>query len=94
MHFFFLNRRQKLNKNCKNTICLVANILETAGNIAKSSQFHVLLSVGLGMIIGLKLYRKKYFYSKLTASLRQEKKKNFGSKFGGGVSFHTTILQS
>ena len=46
------------------------------------------------MIIGLKLYRKKYFYSKLTASLRQEKKKNFGSKFGGGVSFHTTILQS
>jgi len=37
MHFFYLTNIIKIDKNCKNT--KIANILETVGKIAKSSNF-------------------------------------------------------
>jgi len=53
---------EKKGKNTKN-----ANILDTAVNIAKSSKFQpktILLAVQI-MIIGFKLYQKKYFFNRI-----------------------------
>jgi len=72
----------------------IADIIKTAGNIAKSSKFQsqaLLLGVLQGMIIGLILHQKNC--SKLNAIFKVVKM-NFGSKFGAWVSFHTAILQS
>ena len=73
----------------------IANILETAGSIAKSSkfQFWALLSGVLqGKITGLKIYRKN-FCSKLNVIFKAVKM-NSGGKFGSWVSFYTTTFKS
>jgi len=62
----------------------IANILKTAGNIAKSleSQSKGFLQ-GMVVII-FKLYRKKL------SQIFKVVKMNFGSKFAAKVSFHTS----
>jgi len=82
-----------LNKNVRTE--KIANILETAGNIAKSSNSQpltLLLGVLQRMIIVFKSYRL-FFCSKLIGIFKVVKM-NFGSKFGAWVTFHTAILQS
>jgi len=77
-------------------LCCIANILETAGQITKSSKLHpqtLLLDILQGMIIGFKLYRKNIFGLRLNA-IFEIVKMNFGSKSGAWVSFHIAILQS
>jgi len=63
MHFSTLKTASQIEQNDLKTR-KIANILGTAGHIAKSSNFQpktLLLSVPQGMNINFKIYRKKSF---------------------------------